>query len=71
LTITDDGCGLQPAANSDGMGQRIMRYRAERAAATLSIKNGRQNGVVVTCRFSQGGIAATVPAAKPPSPLAD
>jgi signal transduction histidine kinase len=69
LTITDDGCGLQPPASSDGMGQRIMRYRAERAAATLSIKNGRQKGVVVTCRFSPEAIPATVPAAKPPAPL--
>ena len=69
LTITDDGCGLQPPASSDGMGQRIMRYRAERAAATLSIKNGRQKGVVVTCRFSPEAIPATVPPAKPPSPL--
>jgi CheY-like chemotaxis protein len=53
LTITDDGSGLPASAKSEGMGLRIMRYRAEMIGGTLSVKNGRTKGVVVTCNFHQ------------------
>jgi signal transduction histidine kinase len=51
LTITDDGSGLPASAKSEGMGLRIMRYRAEMIGGTLKLKNGRTKGVVVTCQF--------------------
>lgn len=51
LTITDDGSGLRGPLQSDGMGMRIMRYRAEMAGGTLSLRNGRRRGVIVTCQF--------------------
>ena len=50
LTITDDGSGLREPLQSEGMGMRIMRYRAEMAGGTLSVRNGRK-GVIVTCQF--------------------
>jgi signal transduction histidine kinase len=50
LTITDDGSGLREPLPSEGMGMRIMRYRAEMAGGTLSVRNGRK-GVIVTCQF--------------------
>jgi len=51
LTITDDGSGLREPFQSDGMGMRIMRYRAEMAGGTLTVRNGRRKGVIVTCTF--------------------
>jgi signal transduction histidine kinase len=51
LTITDNGCGLLEPLQSEGMGMRIMRYRAEMAGGTLSVCNGRRKGVIVTCQF--------------------
>jgi signal transduction histidine kinase len=51
LTITDDGGGLREPLQSEGMGMRIMRYRAEMAGGTLSVFNGRRKGVIVTCQF--------------------
>ena len=51
LTITDDGTGLQAKLSGDGMGLRIMRYRAEMCGGTLSVRNGRIKGVVVSCKF--------------------
>jgi signal transduction histidine kinase len=53
LTITDDGSGLLASARGEGMGLRIMRYRAEMIGGTLNLKNGRTKGVVVTCQFSR------------------
>jgi signal transduction histidine kinase len=51
LTITDDGSGLREPLQNEGMGMRIMRYRAEMAGGTLSVRNGRRKGVIVTCQF--------------------
>jgi PAS domain S-box-containing protein len=51
LTITDNGGGLLEPLQSEGMGMRIMRYRAEMAGGTLSVCNGRRKGVIVTCQF--------------------
>jgi signal transduction histidine kinase len=48
LTITDDGSGLREPLQSEGM--RIMRYCAEMAGGTLSVRNGRK-GVIFTCQF--------------------
>jgi PAS domain S-box-containing protein len=51
LTITDDGTGLKATLPGDGMGLRIMRYRAEICGGKLSVRNGRSKGVVVSCEF--------------------
>ena len=51
LSILDDGTGLQTPSKSEGMGLRIMRYRAEMIGSTLSVKNGSHKGVVVTCKL--------------------
>lgn len=52
LTITDDGCGLDPAnpAQNVGMGLRIMAHRAELIGGTFSIGPGTVRGTTVRCR---------------------
>jgi hypothetical protein len=51
LTISDDGSGLHEPLQSEGMGMRIMRYRAEMAGGSLTVRNGRRKGVIVSCQF--------------------
>lgn len=51
LSITDNGSGLQQPASSDGMGLRIMRYRAGMLGGKLTIRNRKTKGVVVTFTF--------------------
>lgn len=51
LCITDNGGGLRGPLQGEGMGMRIMRYRAEMAGGTLTVRNGRGKGVIVTCHF--------------------
>jgi signal transduction histidine kinase len=51
--VTDYGDGLPTAISGEGMGMRIMRYRAETAGAELRIE--RLNpGTRVTCRINGG-----------------
>ena len=51
--VTDYGDGLPRVTTGEGMGLRIMRYRAETAGAELLIE--RLNpGTRVTCRISSG-----------------
>jgi signal transduction histidine kinase len=53
LSVADDGRGLQgEPQNVEGMGLRIMRYRAEVIGAMLAIQPRPQGGVVVTCSIS-------------------
>jgi two-component system CheB/CheR fusion protein len=50
LTVADDGVGLQTGTPSrEGMGLRIMRYRASSIGAVLAIGPGMNRGTVVTC----------------------
>jgi signal transduction histidine kinase len=51
LTITDDGIGLpENARNGDGMGLRIMAYRAEMIGATFHIERlSSLSGTLITC----------------------
>jgi len=55
LTVTDDGIGLpENARNSDGMGLRIMAYRAEMIGATFNIERlSSSPGTRVTCALPQ------------------
>ena len=51
LEIADDGVGLDGGCseNSEGMGLRIMRHRAELLNATLTIDSFDQKGTVIRC----------------------
>jgi len=50
LTVTDDGTGLpENARNNQGMGLRIMAYRASMIGATFNIERLQLRGTRVTC----------------------
>ncbi len=52
LTIEDDGVGFSlPAQNQDGMGVRILHYRARVIGATLNLQSLPGSGTTVTCLF--------------------
>ena len=52
LSIADDGAGFpEKLKNREGMGLRIMRYRAGTIGATLEIRRGADRGTVVVCAF--------------------
>jgi PAS domain S-box-containing protein len=49
LRIKDDGVGLPPSSTrSNGLGIRIMEYRAESIRGEFQIKSGEEGGTVVT-----------------------
>ncbi|WP_457575161.1 cache domain-containing protein [Desulfomarina sp.] len=50
ITITDDGIGIRDVTETDGMGLKIMRYRAERIGAELSYLTMDKGGtrVIIT-----------------------
>ena len=58
LTIQNDGIGFSDTTRStDGMGIRVMNYRARMMGANLEICNtasGTESGTLVTCRLHQG-----------------
>jgi two-component system sensor histidine kinase UhpB len=50
LVVTDDGMGIpDPVPETEGMGLRIMRYRARTTGAKLDIARGAGGGTVVRC----------------------
>jgi two-component system CheB/CheR fusion protein len=52
LTVRDDGGGLDAERpDNDGMGLRIMRYRAQSIGATLTFETAPGNGTAVTCQL--------------------
>ncbi len=52
LTVENDGLGFPTEQiRTDGMGLKIMHYRAEIINGSLSIHKGAQGGAVVTCAF--------------------
>jgi PAS domain S-box-containing protein len=54
LEIADDGVGLSPsAAESAGLGLKMMRYRAEMIGAHLRIGPRDNGGTVLVCKCSQ------------------
>jgi two-component system CheB/CheR fusion protein len=54
LRVTDDGAGIQKdAARGDGLGLRIMRYRASSIGALLSIEERAGGGTIVMCTLRQ------------------
>lgn len=53
LTVENDGQGFPAgASHGDGMGLRIMRYRAEVINGSLEIRKGTNGGTIVTCDLS-------------------
>jgi signal transduction histidine kinase len=56
LTVKDNGVGLRnDTPESEGMGLRIMQYRARIIHGTLSVDNAEGGGVLVSCRAPIGG----------------
>jgi signal transduction histidine kinase len=52
LSIADNGTGFkEPANNHQGMGMRIMKYRAGMIGGILEVYSTDGNGTVVSCRF--------------------
>ncbi|MEI6970736.1 MAG: PAS domain S-box protein [bacterium] len=55
LIVADNGAGMpRESANGTGMGQRIMRYRADVIGATIAITSTRDQGTTVTCTLPAG-----------------
>ncbi|PYJ18482.1 MAG: hypothetical protein DME96_01950 [Verrucomicrobia bacterium] len=50
LTVRDDGRGFDTRAVSEGMGLRIMRYRAQCIGGACEVRSNRNTGTIVTCR---------------------
>ncbi len=55
MTIIDNGTGFErPASDADGMGLRIMRYRAKMIGATVDVEHPMAGGTAVICRHVRG-----------------
>ncbi len=55
LRIQDDGHGIPwPLQQREGLGQRIMKNRADMIGATLTIDRAKPKGTVVTCTLTTG-----------------
>jgi signal transduction histidine kinase len=50
LTIQDNGKGFDAGKNRNGMGLRIMRYRAQCVGGACEVRSGRAKGTIVHCR---------------------
>jgi signal transduction histidine kinase len=67
LTIMDNGIGLSPeAGQGNGMGLRIMRYRAHLIGGELDVLNGTDGGVTVMC-----SVPCATELSQPQSPTAE
>jgi len=51
LSVSDDGTGFSPESRVDGLGLRIMNYRARRIGGNLEVTASPQGGTRVTCLF--------------------
>jgi len=59
LTVTDDGVGLPQNRNGNGMGLRIMAYRASMIGATFNIERLLAHGTRVTCALPANSVIST------------
>jgi signal transduction histidine kinase len=50
LTVQDDGKGFDGSLASNGMGLRIMRYRAQCIGGSCEVQSDNGRGTTVTCR---------------------
>lgn len=55
LVVLDDGIGFGTEEIREGMGLRIMRYRARMIRATFDIRRRRRRGTVVACGTNYAG----------------
>lgn len=58
LKVEDDGTGFKTSKGTgagDGIGRRIMDYRASLIGGSVEVNSKRGRGVTVICRFSCGG----------------
>jgi two-component system, LuxR family, sensor kinase FixL len=51
LSVSDDGVGFSPEVKKDGLGMRIMHYRARRIGGSLEVATTEKGGTRVTCFF--------------------
>jgi PAS domain S-box-containing protein len=51
LSVTDNGAGISPEAKMDGLGLRIMHYRARRIGGVLEVATTENGGTRITCLF--------------------
>lgn len=75
IEVRDDGVGLKRSSLSRGLGLKIMRYRAEKAGARLTIRN-TYPGVTVACVLDipdrrNGGFEAAKRQSRPVGETAD
>jgi PAS domain S-box-containing protein len=54
LSVRDDGTGIDLAGRSEGLGLRIMRYRADLIHAKFIIESPAKGGTVVSCTLRKG-----------------
>lgn len=53
LRVQDNGTGIERGRNeTDGIGLRVMRYRADMIGGSLDVTSKAGNGVAVCCRFT-------------------
>lgn len=52
LAVTDDGCGISSSPSLNGMGLKIMRYRAALAGGSLTVNSKAGAGTEVVCQFN-------------------
>jgi len=51
--VEDNGIGIPEEANrSDGVGLRLMRYRASLIGGAVNVAPGKRKGTVVTCTLT-------------------
>ena len=63
LTVADDGCGMDSAANcSSGMGLPSMRSRARTLGGELNFESSPGNGTVISCEIPNRPKPADLPA---------
>jgi len=54
LTVEDDGRGIKLPVKSDGLGLKIMQYRANLIGANCQVEAGDDGGTLVTCVLYRG-----------------
>lgn len=55
LRVSDDGIGFpRESANHEGMGMRIMRYRAKSVGGSLKVQSRMRQGTAVVCVIAEG-----------------
>ncbi|MCF7786845.1 MAG: response regulator [Prosthecobacter sp.] len=70
LTVKDDGCGISSLdPKRQGMGLRIMHYRADMIGARVSIANQPAGGTCVTCTLPVPSSAVSPAAPRSRKPL--